>query len=73
MEDDIKFIQNTLWAMYKEYQSTHDMKLYNRHAERLCEKYKCQPIIVNFCINLIISWAPIINALAEQYREDGVK
>ena len=71
MENDIKFIQNTIWSMYKEYQSTHDMKMYNQQAEKLCRKYEGQPILGSFCANLIISWAPVINKMAEEYRKES--
>lgn len=68
MLDEVKNIQNTLWAMYKEYLLTHDMVNYNAQAEELCNKYHGQPILGSFCTNLVISWAPVINQLAEDYR-----
>lgn len=72
MGNDIKYIYNTLAVMYKEYLSTHDMANYNRQATELRKKYLGKPILDNFCMNLIISWAPVINQLAEEYR-NGVK
>ena len=68
MLDGVKNIQNTLWAMYKEFQSTHNMVNYNAQAKELCEKYHGKPILGSFCANQIITWAPVINQLAEDYR-----
>lgn len=68
MENGIKDIQNTVWKMYKEYQATHDMVNYNAQKDELCRKYHGQPILGCFCRNLVISWAPVINQLAEDYR-----
>lgn len=73
MSNDIKCIQNTLWIIYKEFEEKHDVKRYTDQATALCNLYKDNPMMLNFCQNLIVSWAPVINALAEQYREDGVK
>ena len=68
MESDIKYIYNTLAAMYMQFQTTHNMINYNNQATELRKKYHKKPILDNFCTNLIISWAPVINQLAEDYR-----
>ena len=67
MEEDIKYIQNTLWAMYKEFTSSHNAKNYTNHAKRLCDKYKDDSFLLSVCENFVISWTPIINRMSESY------
>lgn len=69
MDNDIKYIQNTLWAMYKEFTSDFDVKKYTDQATSLCKKYKNNPTMLNYCQNLVVSWTPVINEMAEQYRK----
>ena len=71
MNDDIKYIQNTLWMMYKEFENDFDMKKYNDQAINLCRRYKEEPVMLNFCQNLTISWAPIINEMGRKHREEA--
>lgn len=68
MGDEIKYIQNTLWAMYKEVEKTGNAKTYTDQASELCKKYKEHPELLTFCQNLVVTWTPIINLLAEQHR-----
>ncbi len=68
MDNEIKYIQNTLWAMYKEFISTHNVKKYTDQATELCKKYKERPELLSFCQNLVVTWTPIINLLAQQHR-----
>ena len=70
MDNDIKCIQNTLWIIYKEFQEKHDIKRYTEQAAALCKLYEKNPFMLNFCRNLVVSWTPVINALAEKYRKD---
>ena len=67
--DDIKYIQNTLWAMYKVFSENHNMAEYNKQAQELCRKYRNDAKMLPFCQNLIITWAPIINGMMEAYKE----
>lgn len=68
--EDIKYIQNTIWAIYKCFLTDHDMKAYNREIGELTKKYteKGDKQLLSFCQNLLISWCPIMNALAEEFR-----
>lgn len=66
--ENIKDIQNTLWAMYKDFMETHSVSDYNTKAKQLVDKYSENKEMLTFCQNLIITWAPVINALAEEYR-----
>lgn len=68
MENDIKFIQNTLWVMWKEFQATHSVKKYTEQAICLVHKYDGQRDLQCFVQNLVICWTPIINQMAEEYR-----
>lgn len=71
MHDAIKDIQNTIWVMYKEVEKTGNAKAYTDQAKELCKKYKERPELLVFCQNLVITWTPIINLLAEQHRKAG--
>ena len=71
MEDDIKYIQNTVWSMYKVFSSNYNMVEYNNQALELCRKYKKNEKMLSFCQNLIITWAPIINGMMEEHKESA--
>lgn len=71
MEDDIKYIQNTVWSMYKVFSSNYNMVEYNNQALELCRKYKDNAKMLSFCQNLIITWAPVINDMMEEYKESA--
>lgn len=68
--DAIRDIQNTLWAIYKDFLSDHDVKAYTRKANELVCKYEGDKIISSYVQNLAISWSPMINELARWFRED---
>ena len=71
MEDDIKYIQNTVWSMYKVFSSNYNMVEYNNQALELCRKYKDNAKMLSFCQNLIITWAPVINGMMEEHKESA--
>lgn len=70
-KEDIKNIQNTIWTMYKDYLSDHDMEAYNRKMGELSKEYrdKGDMQLLSFCQNLLISWAPVINAFAKEFKK----
>lgn len=69
--EDIKHIQNTIWAMYRAYLKDHDMKAYNRKMGELSKEYydKGDKQLSNFCDCLLITWAPIIMGFAMEFNE----
>lgn len=71
MEDDIKYIQNTVWSMYKVFSTNYNMVEYNNQALELCRKYKDNAKMLSFCQNLIITWSPIINGMMEEHKESA--
>ena len=68
---EITHIQNTIWAMYKDFLSDHDMTAYNRKMGELTKEYydKKDKQMLYFCQNILISWCPIINGFAEEFRK----
>lgn len=68
--EDIKHIQNTVWAMYKDFLADHDMGKYNQKMGELVREYqdKGDRAILCFCQNILISWGSIINGFAEEFR-----
>ena len=71
MYNDIKYIMNTLWAMYKKFESDFDVKSYTDQAACLCRKYKDNAPMLNFCQNQVISWTPVINLMSEKHRKES--
>lgn len=69
--EDIKNIQNTIWAMYKDFLANHDMKAYNRKMRDLSKKYseKGDQQLISFVQGAFITWCPIINGFAEEFRK----
>ena len=67
---EITHIQNTIWAMYKDFLSDHDMTAYNRKMGELTKEYydKKDKQMLSFCQNILISWCPVINGFAEEFR-----
>ncbi len=67
---EITHIQNTIWAMYKQFLSDHDIEEYNRNMGKLAKEYadKGDKQLLLFCQNLLISWAPVVNTFAEEFR-----
>ena len=67
---EITHIQNTIWAMYKDFLSDHDMQAYNRKMGELSKEYydKGDKQLLSFCQNILISWCPVINGFAEEFR-----
>lgn len=70
MENDIKYIQNTLWAMYKEFLTSYNVRRYTEQAVELVHKYEGNRELLCFVQNLVICWTPIINGLAERHRSE---
>lgn len=66
--EDIKHIQNTLWAMYKDFLSDHDVRAYNRKAQELATEYyeKGDKQLFTFLQWSIITWCPIINGFTDE-------
>jgi hypothetical protein len=70
MQEEIKYIQNTLWAMWKEFQTTFSVRTYTEQAVQLVHKYDGQRELQCFVQNLVICWTPIINMIAEEHRKE---
>ena len=50
---------------YKNYKGTGSMSQYNADVDGIIEKYRDDHAMLNFCKNLVISWAPVINEMKE--------
>lgn len=68
--EEIVDAQNTIWAMYKDFLSDHDMAEYNRKRVELIRKYKEKgdEQLANFCYGVIFNWTPIIMSFGEEFR-----
>lgn len=66
----ILHIQNAIWEMYKDFLSDHDMAAYNRKMGELTKEYydKGDKQMLSFCQDVLISWCPVINGFAEEFR-----
>lgn len=69
--DCVKHIQNTLWRIYKEFleDKDHKVKDYTDKAAALVHKYSGNKDMKQFSENIIISWIPVINGLAADFRK----
>lgn len=68
VDEDIKHIQNALWAMYKEFLADHSVREWTLKGEALVHEYAGKKIR-SFCENQLITWTPVINGLAEEFRD----
>lgn len=71
--DDIKYIQNTLWSIYKDFLQDHDIREYTSKAAELVHKYKDKHDMMLFCQNLIITWTPVLNGLNADFIREEMK
>ncbi|MFR9272100.1 MAG: hypothetical protein ACLVO2_06280 [Clostridia bacterium] len=71
IDSKVKAIYNECWKAYREYTDSNDMGQFNRRAVELKRKYAGDP----FLINLLFSFAPVVNALHAEYlmQKDGRK
>lgn len=67
---EITHIQNTIWAAYKDFLSDHDMAACNHKMQDLAREYvfKGDEQLLTFVQWLLITWSPIINGFAEEFR-----
>ena len=63
MHEKITDIQNSFWHAYKKFSQTGDMKQYNSDVQRIIQKYSNDNPMREFCEDLTLSWAKIINEL----------
>lgn len=61
-------IQNSVWAIYKGFMRDHLVRECTRKYAELVQKYRHDKKMELFAQTLILSWVPIINALAEDFR-----
>lgn len=69
LHKEIANIQNSIWRMYKEFLTDHDMGKYNRKKDELAKKYleKGDRILFEFCKNLLFDWTPVTNTFAKEF------
>lgn len=69
--DCIKNIQNTLWSLYKRFLVDKNIKGYTDKAAALVHEYDGKKDMMLFAQTLILSWVPVINSLAADFRGEG--
>lgn len=70
MHERIQDVMNTAWKNYKDYRRNGDMRQYTKQMSVLVEKYKDDPLLLQFAENMAITYAPVINAMAEEKRNE---
>lgn len=65
VNEKITDIQNLFWKAYKDFKSTKDMRQYNIDASKIIDKYKHDPVMNQFAVNLRFAWTPVINGIKE--------
>ena len=63
MHEKICDIQNSIWKAYTEYRKDKDIAKYQNAVIRIEKKYEAEPLMFNFCQNILFSWVPIINEI----------
>lgn len=63
MHEKISDIQNSFWTAYRDFIKTKDMRQYNMDVNEIIERYKFDKPLCDFCVNLKLTWAPIMNEL----------
>ena len=61
-------IQNSAWSVYRAFMKNHQMPEYTKESAAIVEKYKNDKDMMLFAQTLILSWVPVINGLAEDFR-----
>ncbi len=69
--DCIKNIQNTLWSLYKRFLVDKNIKGYTDKAAALVHEYNGRKDMMLFAQTLILSWVPVINSLAADFRGES--
>lgn len=67
---EITHIQNTIWAAYKDFLVDQNVKAYTQKMSLLTKKYqeKGDLLLKSFAENEAITWCPVINEFAEEFR-----
>lgn len=63
MDQQVTAIYNDCWKAYREYTKSNDMSQFNRRVSELKKAYADNA----FLINLLFSFAPVVNALHAEY------
>lgn len=66
-------IQNTAWAAYREFLEGYKVPEYTERSAALVEKYRDNRDMMLFAQTIILSWVPVINSLAEGFRNGKEK
>lgn len=64
-------IQNSAWAIYKAFMRDHLVRECTRKYSELVHKYRHDKEMELFAQTLILSWVPVINELAADFRNGG--
>ena len=70
MHEKIQEVMNTAWKNYKDYRRSGDMRQYTKQMSALVEKYKGDPLLQQFAENMAVTYTPVINAMAEEKRNE---
>ena len=65
MHEKIVDIQNAFWKAYTYFKKTKDVRQYNADTRKICDRYRSDPSMLQFCQNIMLSWAPVINGMKE--------
>ena len=70
MHEKIQDVMNTLWSAYKKCATTGNTKQSNEIIGRLLKKYRRTPLFGPFASAMAMAWVPVINAMAEEKRNE---
>lgn len=73
MEDNIKAIQNAVWAIWKQFLEDKDVKKYTTNAAELSRKYESGTVEHSFCQDLIFAYVPLVNHTKAKEKANDVR
>lgn len=71
--NDIKYIQNTVVIIFKNYLPNRDMAEYNQKSAELVQKYRAKgdKLLLEFCRDELMAYAKVVNAFADECRKES--
>lgn len=63
MEANIKFIQNAIWNIYKQFLEDLSVPDFTKKCADMVNKFPMGSLERNFCTNLVLTYTPVVNQI----------
>lgn len=71
MEENIKFIQNSIWNIYKQFLDDKKVDDFTKKCSAMVDKFIAGSLEHSFCQNLVLTYTPIVNQIKAGERAHG--